>query len=223
MSKLIEAVIFDLDGVLVDTAKYHFLAWKELAMSISVPFDENDNEELKGVSRMQSLDYILKKAKLDYSPLEKEKLATLKNLRYLDHISTMEEGELMPGALAFLEDLKKNNIKIALGSASKNASFILERLKITQYFDAIVDGTMTIEGKPSPETFLLASQKLNCPAEHCLVVEDASKGVDAALTAGMWCLGIGNPETLKKAHWVVTDLEGMTYAIVKEKLTSLSK
>lgn len=223
MSKLIEAVIFDLDGVLVDTAKYHFLAWKELAMSISVPFDETDNEELKGVSRMQSLDYILKKAKLDYTPLEKEKLATLKNLRYLDHISTMEEGELMPGAFNFLEDLRKNKIKIALGSASKNASFILDRLKITQYFDAIVDGTMTVEGKPSPETFILAAQKLNCPAEHCLVVEDASKGVDAALTAGMWCLGIGSTESLKKAHWVVADLEGMTYAIVNEKLTSLSK
>ncbi len=223
MNKIIEAVIFDLDGVLVDTAKYHFLAWKELAMSISVPFDEHDNEELKGVSRMQSLDYILKKAKLEYTPLEKEKLATLKNLRYLEHISTMEDGELMPGALALLEDLKNNKVKIALGSASKNASFILDRLNITKYFDAIVDGTMTLEGKPSPETFLMASQKLGIDPQHCLVVEDASKGVDAALTAGMWCLGIGSPESLKKAHWIVSDLDGMSFAVIEEKLKSLAK
>lgn len=223
MQNLIEAVIFDLDGVIVDTAKYHFLAWKELAMSLKIPFDETDNENLKGVSRIQSLEYILGKAGLSLSPLEKEKLATQKNLRYLDHISTIDVEEMLPGVVELLEDLKKNKIKIALGSASKNARFILERLDIIGYFDVIIDGNMTTEGKPDPETFLLAASRLGCKPEHCLVVEDASKGVDAALSARMWCLGIGEHENLSHAHWVLNDLNGLSFSEINKKIHSLQQ
>lgn len=221
MSKIIEAIIFDLDGVIVDTAKYHFLAWKELAMSLKIPFDENDNEQLKGVSRIQSLEYILNKAELNLTPLEKEKLATMKNLRYLDHITTIDTTEMLPGVIELLKDLRANDIKIALGSASKNASFILDRLGITHYFDVVVDGNMTKEGKPSPETFLLAAHELNLPAENCLVVEDAAKGVEAAIAANMWCLGIGDTHHLSLAHWVRKDLIGLSFSEINKKIQSL--
>jgi beta-phosphoglucomutase len=219
----IEAVIFDLDGVIVDTAKYHFLAWKELAMTLQIPFDEKDNDLLKGVSRTQSLEYILHKGNLQLSGLEKEKLATQKNLRYLEHITTIDDSEMLPGVLELLEDLKHNNIKIALGSASKNATFLLDRLHIMHYFDAVIDGNMTTEGKPNPETFLLAAKKLGCNPKNCLVIEDASKGVDAALAAGMYCLGLGEHENLHHAHWVIDDLKGITFLKIVEKIQSLHK
>lgn len=219
MNNKIQAVIFDLDGVIVDTAKYHFLAWKELAMSLKIPFDEHDNEKLKGVSRIKSLEYILSKGKLNHTSLEKETLATQKNLRYLEHISTIDQSDILPGIIDFLEDLKKNKIKIALGSASKNANFILERLNISHYFDAIIDGNMTQKGKPDPETFLLAADLLCCKPVHCLVVEDASKGVDAALSAGMYCVGIGHADNLSHAHLVLTNLLGYTLADIEKLLT----
>ncbi len=223
MQKSIDAVIFDLDGVIVDTAKYHFLAWKELAMSLKIPFDEEDNELLKGVSRIQSLEYILGKVDLKLSPLEKEKLATQKNLRYLDHISTIDIEEMLPGVENLLLDLKENNIKIALGSASKNASFILERLDIMHYFDVIIDGNMTTEGKPNPETFLLAAARLGCKPENCLVIEDATKGIEAALAANMWCLGIGEISNLSLAHWVLKDLDGLSFSDINMKIQYLQQ
>ena len=219
MNMKIQAVIFDLDGVIVDTAKYHFLAWKELAMSLKIPFDEHDNENLKGVSRNKSLEYILSKGNLDFSGLEKEKLTTQKNLRYLDHIVTLDQNDILPGIIDFLEDLRKNKIKIALGSASKNASFILDRLNIVHYFDALIDGNMTQKGKPDPETFLLAAELLHYEAAHCLVVEDASKGVDAALSAGMYCLGIGHADNLSHANLVLPNLLGYTLADIEKLLT----
>jgi len=200
---LIKAVIFDLDGVIVDTAHYHFIAWKRLADELGVPFTEHDNERLKGVSRMQSMDIILELGALQISIDRKTQLADKKNTWFVEFVEKMKPSEIFPGVKQLLEELKSQGIKIALASSSKNARRVIELLQIENEFDAVVDGTMIVHTKPDPEIFLLAAKMINVPASECVVFEDAEAGVEAALAAGMKCVGVGSTEQLGKANRVV--------------------
>ena len=212
---MIKACIFDLDGVLVDTAKYHFLAWKKLAADrLNFELTEEANENLKGVSRMESLEIILKLAGITMDDDQKETLATEKNGWFTDFITTMKADEIFPGVKPLLEKLQKSNIKIALASSSKNAQYVIDVLGIRHFFGAIVDGTMIVNTKPDPEIFLLAAQKLNVQPAECLVFEDAEAGVEAAVRAGMKCIGIGNKSTLSKANMVIQEVREFDYELV---------
>ncbi len=202
----LQAVLFDLDGVLVDTAKYHYLAWKQLANSLGFDFTELQNEELKGISRVESLKKILTWGGLDFPQERQDELASLKNGWYVEMISEMKADEVLPGSFELLEELRTNQIKIALGSASKNAQLILDNTGLTPYFDAIVDGNVVSKSKPAPEVFLKGAEMLHISPSGCVVFEDASAGVEAALRATMKAIGIGSPKELRKAHLVVEDL-----------------
>ena len=202
----LQAVLFDLDGVLVDTAKYHYLAWKQLANSLGFDFTELQNEELKGISRVESLKKILTWGGLDFPQERQDELASLKNGWYVEMISEMKADEVLPDSFELLEELRTNQIKIALGSASKNAQLILDNTGLTPYFDAIVDGNVVSKSKPAPEVFLKGAEMLHISPSGCVVFEDASAGVEAALRATMKAIGIGSPKELRKAHLVVEDL-----------------
>ena len=215
---MMKGFLFDLDGVIVDTAKYHFLAWKRLADELSIPFSENDNERLKGVSRMRSLDIILELGNLNLSSEVKEKLAAKKNSWYVDYITKMTPDEILPGALEFIQDAKDKNIKIGLGSASKNAMTILERLNITGYFDAIISGNEVSNAKPDPEVFLKGAEALGLEPEECVVFEDAAAGVEAAINGKMKCVGIGTKKVLGQADIVV---EGLKVICTNDVLNAL--
>jgi beta-phosphoglucomutase len=217
----VKACIFDLDGVIVDTAKYHFLAWKRLSDEMGINFTEKDNERLKGVSRMASLEIILEIGGINLTMEEKEKLAAQKNTWYVEYISRMNPDEILPGALEFIHSLKKEGIKIGLGSASKNTPMILDRVGITNIFDAVADGNSVHKAKPDPEVFLKASSMLGKKPADCVVFEDAVAGVEAARNAGMKCIGIGDKEVLKGAQIVVKGLYEMTInkLIILEKYT----
>lgn len=206
---MIKACIFDLDGVIVDTAKYHYIAWKDLAHEMNFDFTEKDNERLKGVSRMASLDILLEIGHIEKTPQEKERLAAKKNENYRSYILKMTPEEILPGAAAFLKECRDNNIATALGSASKNAMTILSKLQLTQLFDVIIDGTKTSKAKPDPEVFLKGAEALGISPTNCVVFEDAEAGIEAALAAGMKCVGIGNPKTLNKANFVIDGLHQM--------------
>lgn len=210
----VQACIFDLDGVIVDTAKYHYLAWKRLANELGFDFTIEDNERLKGVSRMDSLNILLSIGGIELSLEEKESLADKKNLWYVDYISKLAEDEILPGVLDFFQTLKKNNIKIALGSASKNSMLILKNLHLVEYFDAIVDGNKVSKAKPNPEVFLRAAEELDIKPENCVVFEDAEAGIEAALNAGMNTIGIGNPVNLAKANKCMPNLTGATVSLL---------
>lgn len=212
----IRACLFDLDGVLVDTAKYHYLAWKRLAQELGFDFTEQDNERLKGVSRMASLDILLSIGKLTLEDAKKQELAARKNDWYVESISNMDHTEILPGALEFLQACRDNGLKTALGSASKNAMAILNNTGLAPYFDAIIDGTRTSSAKPDPEVFTLGAQELGVPAEHCVVFEDAEAGVEAARRAGMSCIGIGSATTLGQADFVIASLADMTVERLNE-------
>ncbi|MGF7050206.1 beta-phosphoglucomutase [Paenibacillus sp. DS2015] len=206
----IQACLFDLDGVLVDTAKYHFLAWKRLADELGFEFTEKDNERLKGVSRMASLEILLEVGNVQLDDETKLALAEKKNNWYVDYISTMDDSEILPGSLTFLKELKQHGIKVALGSASKNAMTILNNANLVPYFDAIIDGTKTSNAKPDPEVFLLGAEAVQISPEHCVVFEDAEAGIEAAIRGGMRTIGIGSPGTLILAEYVVPSLEEMS-------------
>lgn len=201
-----KGAIFDLDGVLVDTAKFHYRAWQRLATELGFHFSEEDNERLKGVSRTRSLEILLEIGGLTLDDQEMNRLATLKNSWYVDLISEMDEKELLEGAKAYLIKLKEEGVKIALGSASKNAMLILDLLKITYLFDAIIDGTKVSKAKPDPEVFTVAAQALGLNPEACVVFEDAVAGIEAAKSAGIFVVGIGESGTLKEADFVVNGL-----------------
>jgi len=201
---MIKAVIFDLDGVIVDTAHYHFIAWKRLAKELGIHFTEQENEQLKGVSRMRSLEIILELGNLLLSQEEMEKLATKKNQWFVDYINAMKSDEIFPNVKEMIQNIRANGIKVALASSSKNADTVLTLLDIKNLFDVIVDGTMIRNTKPDPEIFLLAARKLNLPPSECLVFEDAEAGVEAAVAAGMKCIGVGSPQQLSKADVVVS-------------------
>jgi beta-phosphoglucomutase len=199
----LQAAIFDLDGVIVDTAKYHYIAWKELADSLGFAFSEKDNERLKGVSRITSLEILLEIGGLSLTETRKQELATQKNQRYVSYIEKMTPDEILPGVQDFLSELRKAGIKTAIGSASKNAPLILERLNLTPLFDAVIDGNLVSKAKPNPEVFLKGAEALNVPPVNCVVFEDAAAGVEAAHNGGMPCIGIGQPENLSNARWVI--------------------
>lgn len=202
----VRAVIFDLDGVLVDTAIYHFQAWHRLAEDLGYSFSIVDNEQLKGVSRIESLELILKWAGVEKSEAEKADLLVLKNQWYLELIEQLSPDHLLSGSLELLKKLQEKGIKIGLGSASKNAMGILEKTGIIPYFDALIDGNVVQLSKPNPEVFLKGAEVLEIAPAHCLVLEDAQAGIDAARAAGMQVIGIGLEEHLKGADLVVADL-----------------
>jgi beta-phosphoglucomutase len=206
----IKACLFDLDGVIVDTAKYHYLAWKELANGLDFDFTEHDNERLKGVSRMESLNILLEIGNVKASKDEKEKMADEKNKRYVGYITQMEPNEILPGVVAFLTSLKKAGIKTAIGSASKNAPSIIDKLKIGHLFDVIIDGNVVQNAKPDPEVFLKGALALNVAPSECIVFEDAASGVEAAINGRMKCIGVGDPSVLHKANMVISGFEGFT-------------
>lgn len=210
------ACIFDLDGVLVDTAVYHYQAWKRLANAIGFDFTVTQNEQLKGVNRMRSLDMILEWGGVTRTPEEKETLAALKNEWYVAMISEMTEAEVLPGAIALLQELRNAGVKVALGSASKNSALILERTNLAHFFDAIVDGNLVHTSKPDPEVFVKAAALLNAEAPSCLVFEDATAGVQAALAAGMKVIGIGEAENLQGANLVVKDLSTINLKTIQQ-------
>jgi beta-phosphoglucomutase len=203
MSK--KVFIFDLDGVIVDTAKYHFLAWQKLAQELGIEFTPEHNEELKGVSRVRSLDIILNLGNVQATQDEKDKWLFEKNALYLSYLVDMDESELLPGVVGVLKFLKANNQLIALGSASKNARPILEKTNIIHYFDAIVDGNDVSNAKPDPEVFLRACQLVGVAPEDSIVFEDSVAGIQAANTAKMKSIGIGEKEILYEAEYIFSD------------------
>jgi len=222
-SEMKKACIFDLDGVIVDTAKYHFIAWRNLANDLGFDFTEKENEKLKGVSRIDSLNLILDWGGMNFSEKIKLDLAFQKNEDYLKYIKKMDETEILPNVVGILEQIKKiPNYKIGLGSASKNAKLILEQVGLIKYFDFIVDGSMVTNGKPHPEGFLLAASEMNVLPKNCIVFEDAPKGVEAALAAEMFVVGIGKEEDLGDAHLVMADFSKTTFEEIEEKIFALA-
>lgn len=215
---MIRACIFDLDGVIVDTAKYHFTAWKNLAASLGIEFTEKNNEKLKGVGRMESLEYILSLGQIQKDASEKQVLAHSKNEHYKTLISSLSEEDILPGVKAFFDELKENQIAIALGSSSKNARPVLENIGLKSYFDVIVDGTNISRSKPDPEVFDLGAQGLNISPEEIIVFEDAQAGIDAAKAGGFKCVGLGSAEELSGADVLIPGFEGVTYAHLLNQL-----
>ena len=195
------AIIFDLDGVLVFTDKFHYQAWKQLADRLGVYFDEEINNRLRGVSRMASLDIVLERADREYSQAEKEAMAAEKNDAYRELLSTMTPADVSDKVRKTLAELKRRGYKLAIGSSSKNAKFILERVQLLDVFDAISDGTNINRSKPDPEVFLKAAEFLGEAPEYCAVVEDAYAGIDAAKAGGMTAIGIGDAAGYEKADY----------------------
>lgn len=205
----VKACIFDLDGVIVDTARFHYLAWKKLADLLGIRFTEIDNERLKGVSRMASLEIILEIGNVSLDADLKEKYASLKNEWYIEYISRMTPQDLLPGTLQFVTELKSADIRTALGSASKNTPLILDRVEIRHLFDVVVDGNIVHNAKPDPEVFIKGAALLDIGPSSCVVFEDATAGIEAGLNAGMFCVGIGSASILRNAHYVVGGLHEM--------------
>jgi len=214
-----KAFIFDLDGVIVDTAKYHYLAWKNLANSLGFDFTETQNEQLKGVSRVKSLEILLKIGETKLSDNEKKQLLINKNEEYLSYVNKMTTADILPGVTKVLKYLTDNQIKFALGSASKNATLILKKVGLLNQFTAIIDGNHVTKAKPNPEVFLLGAQKLKTAPQNCLVFEDAIAGIKAANHANMTSIGIGDASVLTEANYIFEDMT----KISTEFLTSLIK
>lgn len=210
-----KAFIFDLDGVIVDTAKYHFLAWRNLANSLGFEFTEEHNELLKGVSRVRSLEILLEIGKVSLTEEEKQPLLIQKNTEYLEYVNKMTADEILPGISDLLDYLDAKKIKYALGSASKNAPLILEKVGLLNRFTALVDGNDVSKAKPDPEVFLIGAQKLQMKPENCIVVEDAIAGIEAANAANMVSIGIGDAELLKEATYILKDTTGFTNDFLK--------
>ena len=213
----IKACIFDLDGVIVDTAVYQYKDWKRFADERGINFTEHDNERLKGVSRVRSLEIILELGGVTKTETEQQELATRKNTWYVEMINRMTPAEILPGAKQFLETCRAAGIKTALGSASKNSSTILDKINMAYLFDAIVDGNHVSKAKPDPEVFLKGAEALGVEPAECVVFEDAIAGVEAGINGGMKVVGIGSPDVLDKADLVVSGLDKMSL----EKLDEL--
>jgi beta-phosphoglucomutase len=216
MSK--KAFIFDLDGVIVDTAKYHFLAWQKLAQELGIEFTPEHNEELKGVSRVRSLDIILALGNIQASQEDKNKWLIQKNEEYLSYLVDMDESELLPGVINVLEFIKEKKQLIALGSASKNARPILEKTGILHFFDAIVDGNDVANAKPDPEVFLRAAKLVKANNKNCIVFEDSVAGIQAANIANMISVGIGDAEILQEAKYNFKDFTFMDLDFIEALL-----
>jgi beta-phosphoglucomutase len=217
--KTTKGVIFDLDGVIVDTAKFHFLAWRKLANDLGFDFTKAQNEQLKGVSRVESLKKILEWGELELSKTEFKRQMALKNENYLSYVAKMDEDEILPGVQKVIDYLIENNFPFALGSASKNARNILKKINLLEKFDAIVDGNDVSKAKPDPEVFLIAAEKINIKPENSIVFEDSVAGVQAANNANMMSIGIGEKETLGEADYVFTDFTEIDIEFIKKLLT----
>ncbi len=212
--------IFDLDGVIVDTAKYHFLAWQRLAKSLDIDFTEEENEQLKGVSRVRSLEKILSWGNKTISKNQFTELMGTKNEEYLSYIAEMGSDEILPDVPRVLEALIEKKQPISLGSASKNARIILECVDLKRHFDAIVDGNDVSKAKPDPEVFLIAAKLLNMKPEDCIVFEDSVAGVEAANTANMISIGIGNKDVLGHAQYVFKDFTEISDDFINELINN---
>lgn len=204
----IRACIFDLDGVIVDTARYHFIAWRRMANALGFDFGPERNEELKGVSRKGSMKIILEWGNIQLSDQEKDKWMARKNDWYLEQVHEMDASDLLEGALPFMESVKASGRQVALGSASKNAQTVLQQIGLSDYFAAVVDGTQTTRSKPDPQVFELAAQRMGAIPAQTIVFEDAFKGVEAAKNGGFYAVGIGQPTVLTNADLVLPDFVG---------------
>lgn len=210
---MIKAIIFDLDGVIVDTDRFHYLAWKNLADSLGIYFDEKINSRCRGVSRLESLNIVLENTKIEYSLEEKNELANRKNKIYRKHLETMTSADVSDDVKKTLKELKKKGLKIAIGSSSKNARFILERVGLINSFDVIVDGTEVIHSKPHPEVFLKAAEKLILAPKHCAVVEDSVAGIQAGISAGMITYAIGDATNCLLADYNIESIKELIMLI----------
>lgn len=215
---MIKACLFDLDGVIVDTAKYHYLAWKELASSLGIEFNEEHNENLKGVGRMESLDYILELGAVQKTDDEKARLAHEKNERYKVLVSSLDAQGILPGVKAFLEELRGQGIGIGLGSSSKNARPVLDYLGLKSYFDVIIDGTDIRNSKPDPEVFILGASALDLDPSEIVVFEDAQAGIEAAIRGGFMSVGVGSEDELSAADFVISGFDGFSFEMLKNQL-----
>lgn len=215
-----KAFIFDLDGVIVDTAKFHYLAWRNLAKGIDFDFTEEQNEQFKGVSRVRSLEILLDMAKYAATQEQKEMWLVQKNEEYLKYIQKMDESEILPDVPRVLDYLIENQQGIALGSASKNARPILERVSLLDKFQAIVDGNDVTAAKPDPEVFVKGAEALKTEAKDCIVFEDSIAGIQAANAAGMISIGIGDPTVLHEASHVFTDFTELSNDFLQELIAS---
>ncbi|MFD2586428.1 beta-phosphoglucomutase [Croceitalea marina] len=208
--------IFDLDGVIVDTAKYHYLAWKKLAEELNFDFTKEHNELFKGVSRKRCLDILLNLADATATEEQFDIWMVEKNRDYLAYIEKMDASEILPDVPKVLDFLKKNNIPIALGSASKNAQPILEKVNLLSYFDTIIDGNSVSKAKPDPEVFLIAAEKLDVPPKNCIVFEDAVAGIEAANAGNMTSIGIGDAKILQEADYNFSDFTEIDLDFLKK-------
>jgi len=213
----IKACIFDLDGVIVDTAVYHYKAWRRLANELGFDITEEQNEQLKGVSRVRSLELILQWGGVVKTAAEQAELAQRKNEWYVEMISHMTPAEILPGAKEFLESCRAAGLKTALGSASRNSVTILDKIGMAGLFDAVIDGNKVSKPKPDPEVFLKGAEALNIPPANCVVFEDAIAGIEAAKNGGMKTVGVGSPKVLGEADLVISGLNEMSL----EKLSAL--
>lgn len=211
-------LLFDLDGVIVDTAKYHYIAWKEIAEGLGIPFTKRDNERLKGVSRVRSFQIVLEIGNRTMSAEDQEMYCTKKNEVYLGYIRKMKEDEILPGVKTFLTEARKAGYKIALGSASKNAQLILERLHLLDVFDEIIDGTKVSKAKPDPEVFGKGAEALGIACEQCIVFEDAVAGIEAAHASGMQAVGVGCKELLPEADCNIRSFQNLSVEDVEKML-----
>ena len=216
--EMLKAVLFDLDGVITDTAKFHFLAWRDLGAELGVTVDEAFNEELKGVSRIDSLERILVFGGLadKYSTAEKEALRTKKNDHYLELIQEMTPADILPGILPLLEELREAGLKAIVTSASKNAPGILELLQVKDYFDGIVDPASVAAGKPAPDIFLAGAELAGAKPAECIGVEDAASGVEAIKAAHIPAIAIGDAEVLAQADRVLADTSDLSLAVLRD-------
>jgi beta-phosphoglucomutase len=217
-----KGIIFDLDGVIVDTAKYHYLAWKKLANQLGFEFSQEQNELFKGVSRKRCLDILLEMGNLSATQEQKDVWMIEKNNDYQAYIKKMDDSEILPDVPKILTLLKENAIPIALGSASKNALPILEKVGLAHFFDEIVDGNSVTKAKPDPEVFLMAAKKMNLSPSNCIVFEDAVAGIEAANSANMISIGIGDKEVLSQATFIFKDFTEITTDFMK-KLIQIEK
>jgi beta-phosphoglucomutase len=216
---MIKGILFDLDGVIVDTAVFHYAAWRRMANELGFDIDEEFNETLKGISRMDSIDRILKKGGLELTQERILELAAKKNNWYLESVDQMTKANILPGIDSLITQLKDLGLGVALGSASKNAPRILERIGLIKEFDALVDGNSVKKSKPDPEVFIKGAKALGLKNEECLVVEDAFAGIEAAHAAGMKAIGIGTKENLPNADYILESFEGIAIKELLEKLS----
>ncbi|NBB88978.1 MAG: beta-phosphoglucomutase [Bacteroidetes bacterium] len=214
----IKGLIFDLDGVIVETSQFHFLAWQKLARSIGGDLSPQQNKKLKGVGRMESLDKILLWNSIGLTENQKETLASKKNQWYQEMISSLSPKDALPGARTFVEQAKAKKFQIALGSSSKNARPVLEALEMTSLFDVIIDGTQTTKTKPDPQVFTMGARKLKLTPDSIIVFEDAIRGVEASRSGGFWAVGVGDKRDFPMAHHVIPNLENCQINSIIEEL-----